>query len=160
MDARTETTETTETTFLDCLPTVGKCCFCISLKVGCLIIAVLGVLGSLDGFLEFGMEEADPCFEGDIYEFMKWQAFSFYIAMLITSVYCIIGIIRRWRNAVKVYMYVMTFSLILTLIFGICFFYVPTKKDCGESWAYSVANFFSCLGQYLPDCLLVSLKSV
>ncbi|CAH0583018.1 unnamed protein product [Chrysodeixis includens] len=127
---------------LDWLPTVGNCCFCCSLKVGSIIIAVLGIIGAVEALAVFGKGD---CFQGNIYQILKWVSLVFHIVMLVTAVLFIIGIILGWPITAEVFMYVMAISLILTLIFGICFFFIPVKKECGESWAFSVSHFLSCI---------------
>ncbi|XP_026731521.1 uncharacterized protein LOC113496480 [Trichoplusia ni] len=142
--------------FLDGLPHVETCCFCCSLKIGSIIIAGLRVLNLVEVILFFFSSDSFECVTGLMVTIITWINVVFTVALVLTAIYFLFGIVKGWPDTAVWFMYVSALFLIFEVVGGISLCFAEPKEDCPPPWIYGVSTIFSCL---LELYFLIVIKS-
>ncbi|XP_037302664.1 uncharacterized protein LOC119193104, partial [Manduca sexta] len=106
---------------IDKLPTVEKCCLCINLKCGTILIAILGMFSVGIGAARLLTHDCLAAERGTLANVIKIYAYAVavvQILLLITSIILIIGVIIGNRTTATWFIYA-GFAAIIVLVIGV-----------------------------------------
>ncbi|CAH1635647.1 unnamed protein product [Spodoptera littoralis] len=136
----------------DNLPTLETCCFCMNLKIGCMIIGVVYILFVLEAFgsITFSSEYSQCYFAGAISTFIGCSAGLVCLVTAVSAGLFLYGVSKEQYQFHIPFMY----TTLLLVVFNLATSVVSTfTKSCARPYLFGGATFAGAV--LLIYCLLI-----
>ncbi|CAH1635646.1 unnamed protein product [Spodoptera littoralis] len=123
--------------FLRFVPRVQLCCYCIKLKIGCIIIAAIHIIFVVESFLNVGgNDEFSRCYTSKtLTRLISYVSLLISVTLIAAIAYLLYGIYKSIAEPVLWFMYI-TIVLLLYNIFISLLLFTSNKSEKGCSPGY------------------------